>query len=154
MSQTDPIPYIDVAVKDVVFRKGNEYYRNRLMLATDRLYTVQAMVKGEDPAPFNRLWKSFARLGPAADGGSGEEAGRELGPALGPLLGGDRVAHVVLVDATDLQEPRARCPRRAARASRRRGGSARCAGTIAASMRCRRSSSNAYRSISTTPSGT
>jgi hypothetical protein len=63
VSQTDPIPYIDVAVKDVVFRKGNEYYRNRLVLAQDRLFVVQAMVKGKDPAPFNRLWKSFKRLG-------------------------------------------------------------------------------------------
>jgi hypothetical protein len=64
VSQTDPIPYIDVAVKDVVFRKGNEYYRNRLVLAADRLYIVQAMVKGKDPAPFDRLWKTFARIGP------------------------------------------------------------------------------------------
>jgi hypothetical protein len=64
VSQTDPIAYIDVAVKDVVFRKGNEYYRNRLVLATDRLYIVQAMVKGKDPAPFDRLWKTFGRLGP------------------------------------------------------------------------------------------
>ncbi len=64
VSQTDPIPYIDVAVKDVVFRKGNQYYRNRLVLARDRLYIVQAMVKGKDAAPFNRLWKTFARIGP------------------------------------------------------------------------------------------
>lgn len=64
VSQTDPIPYVDVAVKDVVFRKGNEYYRNRLVLAADRLFTVQAMVKGKDPAPFDRLWKSFSQIGP------------------------------------------------------------------------------------------
>jgi len=64
VSQTDPIPYIDVAVKDVVFRKGNEYYRNRLVLTTDSLFIVQAMVKGKDPEPFDRMWKSFARIGP------------------------------------------------------------------------------------------
>ena len=43
--------------RDVVFRKGNEYYRNLLVLAPDRLFIVQAKVKGKDPAPFNRLWK-------------------------------------------------------------------------------------------------
>lgn len=63
VSQTDPIPYIDVAVKEVVFRKGNAYYRNRLVLATNHLFTIQAMVKGNDPAPFDRLRESFERLG-------------------------------------------------------------------------------------------
>jgi hypothetical protein len=68
VSQTDPIPYIDVAVKDVVFRKGNAYYRNRLVLTTDRLFIVQAMVEGKDQAPFDRLWASFARIGPGVNG--------------------------------------------------------------------------------------
>ena len=57
------MPYNDVAVKSLVFRKGNEYYRNMLLLAKDRLYTIQAMVKGNDPAPFHQLWKSFSVLG-------------------------------------------------------------------------------------------
>lgn len=64
VTQTDPVPFVDVAVKDVVFRKGNEYYRNTLMLASDRLYTIQAMVKGKDQAPFKRMAKSFDILGP------------------------------------------------------------------------------------------
>jgi hypothetical protein len=64
VSQTDPIPYIDVALKDVVFRKGNQYYRNRLLLTTDRLFIVQAMVEGKDQAPFDRMWKSFSQIGP------------------------------------------------------------------------------------------
>jgi hypothetical protein len=64
VSQTDPIPYIGVAVKDVVFRKGNQYYRNRLVLTTDSLFIVQAMVEGKDQEPFDRLWESFARIGP------------------------------------------------------------------------------------------
>ncbi len=64
VSQTDPTPFVDVAVKNVVFRKGKEYYRNTLMLAKDRLYTIQAKVKGSDPKPFNRLSTSFAILGP------------------------------------------------------------------------------------------
>jgi hypothetical protein len=64
ITQTKPVPFVDVAVKDLVFRKGNEYYRNTLLLASDRLYTVQAMVKGDDPAPFHQLSKSFTILGP------------------------------------------------------------------------------------------
>jgi hypothetical protein len=64
VSQTKAVPLVDVAVKDVTFKKGDEYYRNRLVLANDRLYTVQAKVKGDDAAPFNRLWKTFEILGP------------------------------------------------------------------------------------------
>ena len=63
VSQTDPTPFGDVAVKDVVFRKGNEYYRTSLFLTQDRLYTIQAKVKGPDKAPFARLSKSFSILG-------------------------------------------------------------------------------------------
>lgn len=64
VSQSTPEPFVNVAVKDFVFRKRKEYYRNTLILASDRLYTIQAMVKGDDPAPFKRLSKSFAILGP------------------------------------------------------------------------------------------
>jgi hypothetical protein len=64
LSQTNPQPFVDVAVKDFVFRKGQEYYRTSLVLASDRLYTIQAIVKGKDAAPFNRLTKSFEILGP------------------------------------------------------------------------------------------
>lgn len=62
VSQTDPTPFGEVALKDVVFRKGSEYYRNRLVLGADGLYTVQAKVKGRDPAPFNHLWSTFTVL--------------------------------------------------------------------------------------------
>jgi hypothetical protein len=66
VSQTPPLPLAinNVAVKDVVFRKGDDYYRNRLILARDRLYTVQAKVKGDDKAPFTELAKTFQVLGP------------------------------------------------------------------------------------------
>lgn len=64
ISQTKPVVIQDVAVKFVVYRVGDEYYRNQLTLASDRLYTVQAKVKGTDEAPFQRLTKSFEILGP------------------------------------------------------------------------------------------
>ena len=66
VSQFDPIaiPINHVAVKDIVFRKGDLYFRNRLILATDRLYTLQVMVKGRDDAPFTAMAKSFTILGP------------------------------------------------------------------------------------------
>jgi hypothetical protein len=64
VSQTTPVPYGKVAVKNVVFRKGKEYYRAQLLLTQDRLYTIQAKVKGSDPKPFQRLSKSFSILGP------------------------------------------------------------------------------------------
>jgi hypothetical protein len=64
VTQSTPTPYGKVAVKDVVFRKGNEYYRATLLLTQDRLYTIQAKVKGSDPKPFQRLSRSFSILGP------------------------------------------------------------------------------------------
>jgi hypothetical protein len=62
VSQSDPAPFVNVAVKDVVFRKGGQWYRNRLVLTADRLYTVQAVTKSKDPAPFDHLWKTFKVL--------------------------------------------------------------------------------------------
>jgi hypothetical protein len=66
VSQFDPIPIPinHVAIKDIVFRKGGRYYRNRLILATDRLYTLQVMVKGKDDAAFTAMAKTFTVLGP------------------------------------------------------------------------------------------
>lgn len=66
VSQSPPIPIAinHVAVKDVVFKKGEMYYRNRLILATDRLYTLQVMVDGEDEDPFTAMAKTFKVLGP------------------------------------------------------------------------------------------
>lgn len=66
VSQSPPLPLAisSVAVKDVVFRNGDDYYRNRLILATDRLYTLQVMVKGSDDAAFTALAKTFKVLGP------------------------------------------------------------------------------------------
>ncbi len=65
VSQTVPQPFGTIALKDFVFRKGKEYYRTSLLLMADRLFTIQAMVKGTDAAPFKRLTKSFQVLGPA-----------------------------------------------------------------------------------------
>jgi hypothetical protein len=59
-----PLPINSVAVKDVVFRTGDRYYRNRLILASGRLYTLQVMVKGTDEDPFTAMAKTFKVLGP------------------------------------------------------------------------------------------
>jgi hypothetical protein len=59
-----PIPINGQAIKDVVFRKGEQYYRNRLILANGRLYTLQVMVKGKDEDPFTAMAKTFKMLGP------------------------------------------------------------------------------------------
>jgi hypothetical protein len=64
VSQSDPQPFGNVAAKSVVFRKGKEYYRTTLLLATDRLYAIQAKTPSKDPAPFQRLAKSFSVVGP------------------------------------------------------------------------------------------
>jgi hypothetical protein len=64
VSQTDPLQYGTIALKDVVFRTGGEWYRTRLVLTADRLYSVQAQTKSRDPAPFDHLWKTFQILGP------------------------------------------------------------------------------------------
>lgn len=62
VSQTDPVQYGTVVLKDVVFRKGGAWYRTRLVLTADRLYAVQAQTKSKDPAPFDHLWKTFQIL--------------------------------------------------------------------------------------------
>ncbi len=59
-----PIPINEVVIKDVVFRKGDLYYRNRLILANQRLYTLQVMVKGKSEKPFTAMAKTFKVLGP------------------------------------------------------------------------------------------
>lgn len=64
VSQMDPQPFIDVAVKDFTFRKGAAYYRARLILATDRLYTIEAMTPRSEAKPFEHLRKTFTILGP------------------------------------------------------------------------------------------
>lgn len=62
ISQTEPVRFGAVTLKDVVFRTGTRWYRSRLVLAADRLYTVQAMTESRDPAAFERLWDSFEIL--------------------------------------------------------------------------------------------
>jgi hypothetical protein len=66
VSQSDPIPIPinGVVIKDVVFRKGEHYYRNRLILANGRLYTLQVMVKGKSEKEFTAMAKTFKVLGP------------------------------------------------------------------------------------------
>ena len=95
-----------------------------------------------------------ALAAPAGTPSLREEPRRELGAARFPLVGGDRVAHVVLVDALDLQERAARRPRRAGRASRPRAGWAGCGARsrlrAGAAAVCRTRSGAA----ATTPSGT
>ncbi|MGZ4677473.1 MAG: hypothetical protein ACXVJ7_00960 [Acidimicrobiia bacterium] len=64
VSQTKPTPIVDVAVKELVYRNGTTYWRARLDLLKDRLYTIIAKVPGDDPAPYKRLTDSFQILGP------------------------------------------------------------------------------------------
>ena len=64
VSQTEPIPILDVAVKEVVYQRGNAYWHARIELLKDRLYTVIAKTPNEDDAPFKRLVTSFQILGP------------------------------------------------------------------------------------------
>jgi hypothetical protein len=58
-----PLAIQSVAVKRLVLRKGDEYQRSQLVLAKDRLYTVQATTPDDDDEPFNRLFDSFEVLG-------------------------------------------------------------------------------------------
>jgi hypothetical protein len=64
VSQTKPVPLVDVAFKEVVFRKGSTYWHAQLELLKDRLYTVVMKAPNDDDAPFVRLTKSFQILGP------------------------------------------------------------------------------------------
>ncbi len=63
-SQVDPVVIGDSAVKQVVFRKGDIYWRVLLVLLKDRLYTVTARSPNNDQAPYQRLTESFQILGP------------------------------------------------------------------------------------------
>jgi hypothetical protein len=66
VEQTPPLPLAiqSVAVKFLTLRKGNQYQRTQLTLATDRLYTVQVTMNGDDKAPFEQLSGTFEVLGP------------------------------------------------------------------------------------------
>jgi hypothetical protein len=66
VEQTPPLPLTiqSVAVKFITLRKGNQYQRTQLTLATDRLYTVQVTMNGDDEDPFKRLAETFQVLGP------------------------------------------------------------------------------------------
>jgi hypothetical protein len=59
-----PIPIDNVAVKNIVLRKGDEYQRNQLVLVNGRLYTVQVTMNDDDKAPFEHLYDTFVILGP------------------------------------------------------------------------------------------
>jgi hypothetical protein len=64
VSQTDPVPIIDVAVKDVVYRKGDTFWHARIELLKDRLYTIVTKTPSNDDAVFKRFLKGFQILGP------------------------------------------------------------------------------------------
>ena len=64
VSQTEPTPFVDVAVKTIVYRKGGTYWRASMQLLKDRLYTLIAKTPNSDEAPFTRLATSFKILGP------------------------------------------------------------------------------------------
>ncbi len=64
VSQTKPLPLPDTGFKEVVYRKGDTWWRTQFRLLKDRLYTITAKTPGEDPAPYNTLVGSFKMLGP------------------------------------------------------------------------------------------
>lgn len=64
VTQEDPVPFYDVAVKHLSFRKGARYYRVLLILATGRLYTIETMMPNSDTEPIAHLAKTFRILGP------------------------------------------------------------------------------------------
>ena len=64
VSQTDPIPILDVAVKDVVYQKGGSVWHARIELLKDRLYTIISKSPGPDEDLFNHFVNTFQILGP------------------------------------------------------------------------------------------
>ena len=62
--ETPSMPFIDMGVKDVVMEKGGSTWRVRFVLATDRIYTLEARTPNDDDGPFKRLVESFVPLGP------------------------------------------------------------------------------------------
>lgn len=64
VKQSEPIPILDVAVKEVEYQKGNSFWHARIELLKDRLYTVVAKTPTNDAKAFHRLINSFQILGP------------------------------------------------------------------------------------------
>jgi hypothetical protein len=64
IDQAGPVPLHDVALTNVVYRKGGTYWRVRLILLQDRLYTIVVKAPNNDPAPYQRLTTTFQILGP------------------------------------------------------------------------------------------
>jgi hypothetical protein len=64
VSQSKPLPLVDVGYKEVVYRRGSTYWRVQLRLLKDRLYTISAQLPNDDPKPYQRLTESFKILGP------------------------------------------------------------------------------------------
>lgn len=64
VSQTQPLPLFDVGWKEVVYRKGDTWWRTQFQLLKDRLYTVTAQTPNDDPKPYETLGRSFKILGP------------------------------------------------------------------------------------------
>ena len=62
-SQIPPFVLFDAAIKDVVYRNGGTYWRVRLVLLKDRLYTISARSPNSDDKPVGRLIGSFQILG-------------------------------------------------------------------------------------------
>lgn len=64
VSESKPLPFVDIGLKEIVYRRDGTYWRVRLYLLSDRLYTVIAQAPNDDDAPFKRLVGSFQILGP------------------------------------------------------------------------------------------
>lgn len=64
VDQKPTVLLVDVVVKSAVLRQGDTYWRIELLLLRDRLYTIIAKTPNADPAPYNRLLRSFLILGP------------------------------------------------------------------------------------------
>ena len=61
--QSQVLPFPDVALKDFAYRKDGTVWRVRLLLVTDRLYTLTVKAPNEDEGPYERMTSSFQILG-------------------------------------------------------------------------------------------
>ena len=64
VEQTPPVPFRGVAVKSLVYKRGDTYWRAVIQLLKNRLYTVVGKAPNDDPEPFDTLINSFQILGP------------------------------------------------------------------------------------------
>jgi hypothetical protein len=63
VSESKPIPFVDIGLSEIVYERDGTYWRVRLMLLPDRLYTLIAQAPNDSTEPYERLTSSFRILG-------------------------------------------------------------------------------------------